>query len=93
MKRGGPRSVTEVVRTGALSGLQSEARRRQALAAEVRSALPAEEARHVVGAELDVEGRLVIAVDSAAWAARLRFAEIGGRAVRVRVTPVGDSRS
>lgn len=65
----------------------------RALAEEVRAGLSPEEAQHVVGAHIDIDGCLVIAVDSAAWAARLRFVRLDGRSVRVRVAPVGDSRN
>lgn len=84
------RSLSELLRSGDISELQREARRRRALADEIRSALTPDEAAHVVGAHVDPEGVLVVSVDSAAWAARLRFARPDGRPVRVRVAPPGN---
>jgi len=92
MKRPGPRALGELLRSGDIAGLEREARRRRELADEVRARLPEDEAAHVVGAHVDADGALVVAVDSAAWAARLRFAAVDGRVIRVRVAPPGDVR-
>jgi hypothetical protein len=94
MSPGGPRSVDELLQSGDMSRLKNEARQRRELAAQVRSELPEAEAGHVVSAHLDDQGRLVIGMDSAAWAARLRYsvAELGGRTVRVRVSVPGGGK-
>jgi len=51
--------------------------------------LSASEAEHLVSAGKDSEGQLVIAMDSAAWAARVRYRarELWSRPVRVKVVP------
>lgn len=82
-----PRSMAELLQSGDISRLGAEAAARRELAGLIRRQLPKIEANHVVSAHIDAEGRLVIGMDSAAWAARLRYLvdEIDGRPVRVRV--------
>lgn len=70
-----PRSIGQLLRTDDISSLSAEAAARRELAVRVRSALPAEEAEHVVSAHIDKTGRLVVGVDSPAWAARLRYSK------------------
>jgi hypothetical protein len=79
------------LQSGDIAKLVSQAAERRRLVAEVRAALPADEAEHVVSASTDAAGRLVVGVDSAAWAARLRYrvAELGRDDVHVRVVPKG----
>jgi len=86
MSSGRPRSIGEVLLTGDISRLKTEAADRRELAARVRSELPAAEAEHVVSAHLDDQGLLVIGVDSPAWAARLRYStsELLGKRLKVR---------
>jgi len=81
-----PRSIAELLQTGDISRLKSEAASRRELAAQVRSALPEAEAEHVVSAHIDDQGLLVIGMDSPAWAARLRYstAELLGKRLKVR---------
>lgn len=81
-----PRSIGELLLTGDISRLKTEAAGRRQLAAEVRKALPAAEAAHVVSAHIDETGQLVIGVDSPAWAARLRYSvsELLGKRLKVR---------
>lgn len=69
----GPRRLGDLLQSGDISRLGAEAAARRALAAEVRAALPPAEAEHVVSAHLDDRGRLIVGVDTAAWAARLRY--------------------
>jgi hypothetical protein len=80
-----------LLQSGDIGKLLSQAAERRRLAAEVRALLPAEEALHVVSASTDAAGRLVVGVDSAAWAARVRYRvrELGRDAVDVRVVPKG----
>jgi len=87
-----PHDVRKLLKTGALAGLGAEAAARRELAARVRAALPADEALHVVSASLDKDGRLIVGMDSAAWAARLRYAagSLLGFPLRVRVAAPGD---
>jgi hypothetical protein len=91
MRGDSPRSIGELLQTGDISRLKREAAERRELAARVRAALPEAEAGHVVSAHIDDQGRLVVGMDSPAWAARLRcsVAELCGRPVRVRVSVPG----
>ena len=95
MRGDSPRSIGELLQTGDISRLRREALERRQLAARVRAALPKAEAGHVVSAHLDDAGRLVIGMDSSAWAARLRYSvsELGGRPVRVRVSVPGGGQA
>ncbi|HUF74309.1 MAG TPA: DciA family protein [Gammaproteobacteria bacterium] len=83
------------MQTGDISRLRREALERRELAEQVRSELPEAEAGHVVSAHLDDQGRLVIGMDSSAWAARLRYSvsELCGRPVRVRVSVPGGGQA
>jgi hypothetical protein len=84
--------------TGGLSGIVRRAAATDELARSVQSALPPEVSKHVLGANLRGE-RLVVIVDGAAWAARVRFEsgvirrvladtrEVDVRRVTVRVRP------
>jgi Dna[CI] antecedent, DciA len=95
MSGGGPRRLADLLTGDKLSKLSTEAASRRLLAAEVRAALPEAEAGHVVSAHVDDLGRLVIGADTAAWAARLRYAidSLNGRPVRVKVVVRSDSRA
>jgi Dna[CI] antecedent, DciA len=94
MSAGGPRRIGDLLQFGDIGRLRTEAAARRELAAQVRAVLPAPEAAHVVSARLDDQGGLVVGMDSAAWAARVRYgtSELLGRPViRVHVTaPGGD---
>jgi hypothetical protein len=81
-----------LLQIGDIGRLKAEAAGRRDLAGQVRAALPAHEAGHVVSARLDDRGLLVIGMDSAAWAARLRYStrELLGKEIRVRVAAPGD---
>jgi hypothetical protein len=76
---------------GDIGKLLSQAAERRRLVTEVKASLPAEEAGHVVSASTDAVGRLTIGVDSAAWAARIRYGvrELGHHDIQVRVVPKG----
>lgn len=91
MSQHGPRRIGDLLQGGDISRLRAEAQSRRELAARVRQALPEDEALHVVSAHLDDGGQLVVGMDSAAWAARLRYstAELLGYPLRVRVTAPG----
>ncbi|KPK59730.1 MAG: hypothetical protein AMJ59_09465 [Gammaproteobacteria bacterium SG8_31] len=58
--------------SGGLAGLVKRAAATDRVARRVQSALPAEVSEHVVGANIR-EKQLVVIVDGAAWAARVRF--------------------
>jgi hypothetical protein len=92
MSVNGPRRLGDLLQTGDISRLRTEAAERRELAVRVRSELPAAESEHVVSAHMDDEGRLVVGMDSAAWAARLRYsmAELLGRRLKVRVAVAGE---
>jgi hypothetical protein len=92
MSAGGPRRVGDLLQIGDIGRLGAEAAARRDLAERVRASLPPQEAAHVVSARLDDDGRLTVGMDSAAWAARLRYStsELLGRQIRVHVAPGGD---
>ena len=87
MSAGGPRRIGDLLQIGDIARLRAEAAGRRDLAERVRAALPPHEAAHVVSARCDDEGRLCVGMDSAAWAARLRYSttELLGKAIRVHV--------
>ncbi|HEY5665457.1 MAG TPA: DciA family protein [Gammaproteobacteria bacterium] len=91
MSTGGPRAIGDLLRAGDISRLKAQAVERRELADKVRAELPEPEARHVVGAHFDDSGQLVIGMDSAAWAARVRYStpELLGVSIRVRVAVPG----
>ncbi len=72
-ERGDPKSLSELLAGGNLGSLAREARRRSALTERVRAVLSADESAHLVSAGLNDAGELVIVMDSAAWAARVRY--------------------
>jgi hypothetical protein len=83
------KKLGQILRTGALAQLTDEAQRRRETTARVRDLLPPDEAAHLVAAHVNARGELVVAMDSAAWAARVRYREelLGERRLRVRVVP------
>ena len=89
MSSTGPKSLAGLLRSGALETLAEQARQHRELTSTVRAALPAEEAQHLVLAQLDAGGALVLTMDSAVWAARVRYrAELlGPRPLKVKVLP------
>ncbi len=72
-ERRDPRSLSELLTHGNLGSLAAEARRRSELADRIRTVLPPEDAEHLVSAGINDAGELVIAMDSPAWAARVRY--------------------
>jgi predicted nucleic acid-binding Zn ribbon protein len=91
MSRRGPRSIADVLQSSNISRLKATAIERRTLAGRVRSELARPEADHVVGAHIDDNGQLVISMDSAAWAARLRYTtpQLLGKTVRATVAARG----
>ena len=88
----GPRQLGDLLHSGDISRLKTESRQRRELADQVRASLPETEAGHVVSAHLDDRGRIVVGMDSPAWAARLKYSmdELLGRELTVKVTqPAG----
>jgi hypothetical protein len=92
MNERGPRRIGDLLQIGDIGRLKAEAAGRRDLAGQVRASLPVHEAEHVVSARLDDEDRLVIGMDSAAWAARLRYStrELLGKEIRVHVAAPGE---
>jgi hypothetical protein len=86
-----PRRLSALLGSGRLSELTREAERRRKETAEVKRALPAAEAAHVVSATTNDTGELVLVMDTPVWAARARYClgALGNRVVRVRVLPRG----
>ncbi|HEX5420295.1 MAG TPA: DciA family protein [Gammaproteobacteria bacterium] len=86
-----PSSLSELLGRGKLGKLAQEAERRRRITAEIRARLPAEEGEHLVSAARTETGELVVVMDSAAWAARVRYraAELGDGRLRVKVVPAG----
>ena len=84
-------SLAELLNSGNLGKLTAESRRLQDLADSIRERLPAEEAAHLVAANTDEEGRLVLVMDASVWAARVRYMarELGEEGIRVKVVPRG----
>ena len=74
-KEAGPKSLAEALSTpgGALSGLAARAAAQSRLTDHVRKGLGAGAASHVVACALRDDGTMSVAVDSPAWAARMRF--------------------
>jgi hypothetical protein len=91
MSQRGPRHLGDLLQCGDISRLKAEAGERRTLAARVRQVLPEAEASHVVSAHIDEAGRLVVGMDSAAWAARLRYEQdsLLGISLKVRVSVPG----
>ena len=88
-------SLAELLTTGSLGRLATESRRRQDIAEDVRLRLPEKEAAHLVAANTDEEGRLVLVMDAPVWAARVRYMarELGEDRIKVRVLPRGAAAS
>jgi Dna[CI] antecedent, DciA len=89
MSSDGPRSLADVLRTGDIARLQSQAADRRKLAEATRASLPHELAEHLLSASFDANGDLVLSMDSPVWAAKVRYAyqELDGKRIRVRVLP------
>ena len=85
--------MAELLQSGDIAKLLAQAAERRRLLTEVKASLPVDEAEHVVSAGTDADGGLVLGVDSAAWAARLRYRvrELGRDTVQVRVVPGGSA--
>lgn len=81
-------SLADLLGSGDLARLAREAEAHRDLTARVRALLPADEAAHVVNVHAEA-GRWVVAMDSPAWAARVRYrtASLGPTPVRVTVVP------
>lgn len=84
-----PKALADVLAGGELGKLGAEARRRRDLTEQLRGALPAEAAPHLVTASTLPSGELVLTMDASVWAARVRYlaAELGVERIRVRVRP------
>jgi hypothetical protein len=91
MTRSGPRSLNDLLQSGDFTRIRAEAEQRRALVARVRAELTEAESGHVVSARLDGDGCLVVGMDSAAWAARLRYERdsLLGAELKVRVVTPG----
>jgi hypothetical protein len=94
MSAGGPRRIGDLLQFGDIGRLKAEAAGRRELAVQVRAELPPQESVHVVSAHIDDDGQLVVGMDSAAWAARLRYStgELLGKPLRVRVALPGETK-
>jgi hypothetical protein len=88
----GPKPLSELLQSGDIGRLAEQARARNTLTEQVKSMLSASEAEHLIGARRAADGQLVIAMDSAAWAARVRYRakELWRDKVRVKVVPRGE---
>jgi hypothetical protein len=87
--------LADLLQSGDIARLLAQAAERRKLVADIKALLPPEEAEHVVTASIDADGRLVLGVDSGAWAARVRYrvSELGRDSVQVRVVPRGSGAS
>jgi hypothetical protein len=90
-----PRTLAELLQSSDIAKLRDEAAARRELTTQIRALLPPDEASHLVHAGVDADDRLVLTMDSAVWAARVRFrAEaLGAKRVRVRVRPGEEPQS
>jgi hypothetical protein len=88
----GPRSIADLLHSGDIAGLRREAAARREFVEDIWLLLPPDEASHLVAASTDAAGRLILSMDSAAWAARVRYraTELGRADIRVRVVPSPD---
>lgn len=84
-----PRHLADLFEAGNLAKIAQEAEKRLETTVRVRSMLPADEAKHLVSARFGPDGELVLAMDSAAWAAKVRYRQeqLGAKRLRVRVVP------
>ena len=84
------KSLANLLGSGELQSLVREAEARRDLTAHIRDLLPAAEAAHLVSVHAD-GGRWILAMDSPAWAARVRYrtTELGSVPIRVTVVPKG----
>jgi len=91
MRDKGPRTLADLLQSGDIARLKGEASARREFLAEIKALLPPDEGSHLVAASTDAAGRLVLSMDSAVWAARVRYRarELGRDSVRVRVAPRG----
>lgn len=89
MDRENPRSLKQLLHSGQLQTLGEEARRRREITDSVRALLDENEAAHLVSANLDQPGVVVLTMDSPVWAARIqsRSREVAGRRLKVKVSP------
>jgi len=102
MPSGKPTLLKDLLRSQSLADLAKRAASTDVLARQVQAILPSDIASHVVAANIR-DDLVVVIVDGAAWAARVRFEassicrvlrdqhEINVAGVRVRVRPL-DSR-
>jgi len=86
-----PRSLAQLLGTGDLAKIADEAEKRLHTTARIRALLPPDEAEHLVSANFNGQDELVVAMDSAAWAAKVRYRQLqlGATRLRVRVVPGG----
>lgn len=84
------KSLGDLLGAGGLARLADEAAAHRDLTARVRALLADDEAEHLVSVHSEADC-WVVAMDSPAWAARVRYraAELGGTRVRVTVVPRG----
>ena len=87
-----PKSLADLLESGALAELAAEAQRRRGLTDRVRALLPADEAAHLVSVSTDSEGELVLVMDASVWAARVRYQakRLGRDRIIVKVIPRPD---
>ena len=85
----GPTPLATLLGSGRVGRLGAEARERSRFTERIRGRLPADAAAHLLTAGLDAAGRLVLGMDSAAWASQVRYLvpELDGHPVTVRVVP------
>jgi hypothetical protein len=86
-----PIEISQLLRSGELGELARRSREREATTRSIRGLLPPDEAEHLVSASLTADGVLVVAMDSSAWAAKVRYRRemLGVERLRVRVVPKG----
>lgn len=87
----GLQSLGKLLGSGGLARLAREAESHRDVTARVRALLPEAEAAHLVSVHAQ-DGRWIVAMDSPAWAARVRYrAAALPVPIRVTVVPKGGS--
>ena len=86
-----PRSLGEMLISGATGDLAAQARARREVTEDIRALLSPDEAAELVGAHWQADGSLVLSMRSAVWAARVRFRHqaLGADKLIVRIAPQG----
>ena len=89
MSPGSPRCLADLLADGQLGMLTREARSRRGITERIRLLLPIDQAKHLISANVNDSGDLVLLMDSSVWAARARYSagQLGVNRLKVKVLP------